>query len=292
VRIVEEGPVRTVVEALFRYGRSSACVHILVPRKGSGFEVAVRVFWNEKDRMLKLSLPTPFTDGSCRGQVAFGMEEFDRLGEELTAQKWVAVVSEDGRTALTAVNDRSHGFDFLGGELRLSLLRSAAYAAHPVADDIPIVPDDRFIPRIDQGERCFRFWLGGGQAADCLARIDRVALIKNEPPFALCAYPTGEGKRPEPAVLIDDEAVQLIALKRSEDAGSLVLRLYEPTGHGRSACVQVPALDMSRELTFGPFEIKTLAVSLATGRSVETDLLERESGPEPGSSTPDGKETV
>ncbi len=276
VRVVEEGPVRTVVEALFKYGRSYACVHYLVPRKGPGFELAVRVFWNEKDRMLKLSLPTPFKKGSCRGQVAFGVEEFDRIGEELAAQKWVAVVSDDRQSVLTVINDRTHGFDFQDGELRLSLLRSAAYAAHPVADDIPIVPDDRFIPRIDQGERCFRFWIGGGKAEECLRRIDQEALFKNEPPFALCCYPTGEGDRPEPAVLIEDEAVQLIALKRSEDAKRLVLRLFESTGRGRSARVQVPPLGARMDLAFGPFEIKTLAVDLGTGEAVETDLLERE----------------
>jgi alpha-mannosidase len=276
VRVVEEGPVRTVVEALFQYGRSYACVHYLVPRKGPGFELAVRVFWNEKDRMLKLSLPTPFKKGSCRGQVAFGVEEFDRIGEELAAQKWVAVVSDDRQSVLTVINDRTHGFDFQDGELRLSLLRSAAYAAHPVADDIPVVPDDRFIPRIDQGERCFRFWIGGGKAEECLRRIDQEALFKNEPPFALCCYPTGEGDGPEPAVLIEDEAVQLIALKRSEDAKRLVLRLFESTGRGRSARVQVPSLGARMDLAFGPFEIKTLAVDLGTGEVVETDLLERE----------------
>lgn len=292
VRVVEEGPVRTVVEALFKYGRSYACVHTLVPRKGSGFEVAIRVFWNEKDRLLKLSLPTPFQKGVCRGQVAFGVEEFDRFGEELVAQKWVAVVSNDRQSLLSVINDRTHGFDFQDGELRLSLLRSAAYAAHPVADDIPIVPDDRFIPRIDQGERRFRFWIGGGRAEECLPRIDREALLRNEPPFALCCYPGGEGNKPEPAVLIEDEAVQLIALKRSEDEARLVLRLFEPTGQGRSARVRVPPLGTCVDLVFGPFEIKTLAVDLGTGEAVETDLLEREIRGPAGSYTHGGGDTT
>ncbi len=279
VRIIEDGPVRTVVEALFKFGRSYACVHYLVPREGPGFEVAIRIYWNEKDRMLKLSLPSPFADGACRGQVAYGVEEFQRFGEELVAQKWVAVLSRDGQTALTVVNDRTHGFDFLDGELRLSLLRSAAYAAHPVADDIPILPHDRFIPRIDQGERCFRFWIGGGNAEECLQKVDRDALIRNEPPISLCCYPTGEGSIPGPAVLIEDKAVLLTALKRSEDERRLVLRLFEPTGRQRSAQVSVPILGVDLTLNFDPFEVKTLVVDLDTGKAVETDLLERENDP-------------
>ena len=82
VRVIEDGPVRTVVEALFKYNRSYACQRYKVPKKGTEFEIEVRVFWNEKDRMLKLSVPTPFQNGICVGQVAYGVEQFKRIGEE------------------------------------------------------------------------------------------------------------------------------------------------------------------------------------------------------------------
>jgi alpha-mannosidase len=277
VRIVEDGPVRTRVEALFRSGGSAACVHYLVPKQGRTFEMFIRVFWNEKDRMLKLSVPTPFGNGTCRGQVAFGVENFDRRGEELLAQKWAAVLSEDRRSVLTVSNIQTYGFDFQDGELRFSLLRSAAYAAHPVADDIPLVPDDRFIPRIDQGERLFRFRFSGGEASERMEHIDREALIFNEPPFVLCCHPLGGGEKPAPAVLLDNEVVQLTALKRSERGDRLVLRLFEPTGESRSCRLRVPAVETKAELSFGPFEVKTVAVDLDSGRVEETDLLERPS---------------
>ncbi len=275
VRIVEDGPVRTTVEALFRYGGSTACIHYLIPKQGRTVEMLIRVYWSEKDRMLKLSVPTPFRNGSCRGQVAFGVENFDRTGEERLAQKWVAVLSENRRSALTVSNLQSYGFDFQDGELRFSLLRSAAYAAHPVADDIPLVPDDRFIPRIDQGERLFRFQFSGGEASESLGHIDRDALVFNEPPLVLCCYPPGGGGKPAPAVLLDDEAVQLIALKRSENGDRVVLRLFEPTGKSRTCRLQVPAVKADMQLGFGPFEVKTVAVDLDAGQVEETDLLER-----------------
>ncbi len=286
VRIVEQGPVRTVVEALFQYERSTACVHYLVPENGTAFELAVRIYWNEKDRMLKLSVPTLFIRGSCRGQVAYGVEKFPSSDQERVAQKWVAALSEDRDAALSVINSRTYGFDYNQGELRFSLLRSAAYAAHPVADEIPIVPGHRFIPRIDQGEHVFRFWIGGGVADPCLQRLDQEALLKNEPPNVLCCYPTGLGRRILPAIICEEEGVTLTCLKRSEDGKSLILRFFESTGNKQEARIRLPLLDLSLDLVFDPFEIKTLEVTPKSRAIRETDLLERKIARDPQNDPP------
>ncbi len=274
VRVVEDGPVRTVVEAVFQYGTSYACLTYVIPKKETELEVRVRVLWNEKDRFLKLSVPSLFIKGACRGQVAYGVEEFDRFKEELLAQKWVATVSKDRLRALTVINSGTYGFDFSKGEVRLSLLRSPAYAGHPVGSK-PIVPQNRFRPRIDIGERMFSFWINGGHAADLLSRIDRSALVKNETPPVLCCFPSGEGKGHAPGVILDDEAVQVTAFKFAEDENRLVLRLFEPTGRKRSTRVEIPFLKLSFDVSLEKFEIKTFAIDLETKENVETDLLER-----------------
>ena len=275
LRLIEDGPVRSVVEALFKYNHSFACVHYVLPKEGRELEVKIRILWNEKDRMLKLSVPTCFKQGKCRGQVAYGVESFDHAAKELVAQRWVALVSEDEQLVLTLINDRTYGFDVSEGEIRPSLLRSAAYAAHPVADNIPILDQDRYIPRMDQGEHVYRFWIQGGQAAERLARIDREAAVKNAPPTALCCFPTGRGQIPLPVVILDDSCVILTAMKMAESSEQIVLRLFNPSGGACSARIQLPFIDHSFQLEFGPFEIKTLAVDPRTKDVVETDLLER-----------------
>jgi alpha-mannosidase len=275
VRVIEEGPVRTVVEALFQYNRSSLCVRYKIPKLGGPFEVEARVYWNEKDRMLKFSIPTVFSEGGCKGQVAYGVEDFKKRGVELAAQKWIGVHSLDNTYALTVINNGTHGFDFKDGELRISLLRSAAYAAHPVGDNIHLVPQDRFEPRIDQGERIFRFWIQGGKAAARFSSIDREALVKNEDPVVLVCAPSGLGKIPEPGVYLDDEIVQVIAMKKAEDRDWLILRLFEPTGEARTTKLTVPSRGLSFDVNFGGFEIKCLAVDLATDEVFEVDLMER-----------------
>ena len=274
VRIIEDGPVRTVVEAVFQYGFSYACLTYVLPKKGTELEIRVRVLWNEKDRMLKLSVPSLFTKGTCRGQVAYGVEEYDRFGEELLAQKWVAALSKDETRALTVMNSGTYGFDYSEGELRLSLLRSPAYAGHPVGSK-PIVPQNRFRPRMDIGERTFHFWINGGNADDILSAIDRNALVKNETPMVLCCFPSGKGKGHLPGVILDDEVVQVTTFKMAENKNRLVLRLFEPTGQKRSTRVEIPSLNLSFEVSLKKFEIKTFAIDLETKEIIETDLLER-----------------
>jgi len=275
VRIIEDGPVRTVVEALFKYNHSSICLRYKIPKEGSEFEVEIRVFWAEKDLMLKLSIPTPFQNGSPKGQVAYGVEDFSRMSEELVAQKWVGVVSADKRYALTVINDGTYGFDFADGELRFSLLRSAAYSAHPVEEGRPLVPQDRFEPRIDQGERIFRFWINGGEAIERFSRIDREALVKNETPMVLSCSPPGKGKKSLPSVLVNDAVVQLTTVKMAEENKWLLIRFFEPTGKKRKTRASIPCLNLEFDVSISGFEIKTMAVDLTTNKVFEVDLNER-----------------
>lgn len=275
VRIIEEGPMRTIVEALFKYKNSTLCLRYKIPKKGSEIEIEVRVYWQEKDRMLKLSLPTPFRDGKCRGQAAYGVEEFIRRGEELAAQKWLSISSHDGENALTVINNCIHGFDFADGELRLSLLRSAAYAGHPVADGIPIVRQDRFEQRIDQGERFFTLWINAGSAEERLLHIDREALVRNEPPMVLCYCPSGRGPKSGSGIILSDDVVQLTAAKMAEDKPWLIFRLFEPTGSERRTQVTIPYLDLEFPVSLQPFEIKSVAVEIESKKLFNVDLLER-----------------
>lgn len=275
VRVIEDGAVRTVVEALFKYGHSAICQRYKIPKQGSEIEVEVKVLWQEKDRMLKLSVPTAFEDGKSRGQVASGVEEFSRDGEELVAQKWVGVVSSDQKFALTVINSGTYGFDYAAGELRHSLLRSAAYAAHPVEEGRTLVPQDRFEMRIDQGERSFRFWINGGEASDRFSRIDREALVKNESPIALSYFPPGTGEQALPSVMVSDDVVQVSAVKMAEQNDWLLIRLFEPTGKERKTSLALPCLNMNFDVSLNGFEIKTMAVDLASREIFEVDLMER-----------------
>ncbi|MEW6356516.1 MAG: glycoside hydrolase family 38 C-terminal domain-containing protein [Planctomycetota bacterium] len=272
VRVIEDGDVRTVVEAVLSYESSAICQRYKLPKRGAEIEVEVRVHWNEKDRMLKLRIPTSGREQRYIGQVAYGVGDLPANGDEAVAQKWVAVVSRRDNRALTCINDGVYGSDFSAGVLRLTLLRSPAYSGHPIKDR-PIVMQDRYTPRIDQGERIFRFWINSGRCRQRLDLVDREALAKNEKPFALSFFPSGAGKKTMAAIVLSDPVVQCTAVKQAEDNDDLIIRLFEPTGRKRSTVVSIPALRQKRSVQLSGFEIKTLRASPRTRRLEEADLL-------------------
>ena len=261
---------------VFAYGQSSICQHYKLPRFGTEIEVEMRVFWNEKTKMLKLSIPTLDGNNKYLGQVAYGVEELPCNGDEAVAQKWVAVVSEKRNFALTCINDGIYGSDFSADGLRLTLLRSAAYSSAAASpDDDPFVPQDRFSSRMDQGERVFRFWFNGAGVAERLSRIDREALVKNEKPFALSFYPSGDGTKPKPLAVLSDNVVQITAIKQAENNNDLIIRLFEPTGRERTTILSLPFIRKKINISLGGFEIKTFRINPGTGKYNEVDLLER-----------------
>jgi alpha-mannosidase len=203
--------------------------------------------------------------------VAYGWETIRPNGDESVAQKWLAVVSD--QAALTVINDGTYGCDFAEGELRLSLLRAPAYSAHPDGRGLHL-PPDHLSPRADQGPHRFRFWLNGGPAGERLAAIDREALAHNEPPIVLSFMPSGEGKSPQPFVTVSDDAIQVTALKKSEEGDDLIIRLFEPTGQPRSATLALPFARLAWEVSLGAFEVQTHRVNWQTKTWAITSLME------------------
>jgi len=158
--------------------------------------------------------------------------------------------------------------------LRISLIRSAAYSGHPILD-WPILPQDRYLPRIDQGERLFNFWFNAGKRNERLEKIDRESLACNEKPFALSFFPSGEGKKVQPAAILDDKAIELTTLKQTETGGDFVIRMFEPTGKERSTTLSIPMLKIKKTIKFTKFEIKTLRVNVKTKTIREVGLMEK-----------------
>ena len=274
VRVVEDGPVRTVVEALMHYGHSFLALTYRLPKQGSEMELHVRVHWNEKDSMVKLALPAAFHDGAYWGQVAYGRDRLPGDEREVVAQKWVAAVSDAQDMAITCINDGVYGSDFPDNEIRMTLLRAPAYSAHPIGDR-KTVPQDRYTPRIDQGERQFTFWINAGPVDERMRRVDREALARNEKPMALSFYPSGEGAPPPPGIALADNTTLLTTCKRAEEGDGYILRLFEPTGEPRNTTLIVPALNMEKSVALRPFEIKSLLLDPTRRTLCEVDLLEQ-----------------
>jgi len=272
VRIIEDGDVRTVVEATFGYNDSYLVQRYYLPKNESWIDVETRVFWNEKDKMLKLSLPIHLETQKVLGQVAYGVQELPEDGTESIAQKWVAAVLDE-EMALSVLNNGTYACDFKDNELRLSLVRSPAYSALTDGKS-DFVPQDRFSPRIDQGERLFRFRINAGEAAERLSHVDREALIFNEEPMAVSFFPSGQEKPAGMLLQLSDDIVQVTAVKKSQRGDDLVVRLFEPTGLDRSTRLLIPSMNLNEKIDLEGYEIKTLLINQENQKIAEVNLLE------------------
>ena len=270
VRVVEDGKVRTVIEACFRYQDSRAVVRYFLPKRGAAMEAEVRLLFAEKDRMVKLSVPSRLKE-SYLGQVAFGVERLFMDGRETVAQQWTAAQG-DGKM-LTLLNNGVYGSDFAEGEIRTSLIRGAAYTAHPIGDRV-IMPQDRFSPRMDQGERLYRFVLEGGAAGERLEKASREAQILNEPPYALSFFPAESQGNPGCGVQLYGDGVMMSAMRPAQDGKGFIVRLFECTGKDRRARLSFPISGASAEVSLKPFEILTLRLNPSTGEIAEDGILE------------------
>ncbi len=274
VRVLEEGEARTVIEAVFGYGDSFAVQTYKIPKQGIEMEVQVRVFWNEKDRMLKWSVPSTLQNDRCLGQVACGIESLPTTGEEFVCQQWVMLADDKRNLSLSISNDGIYGSDCLDGELRLSLLRSPSYCGHPIGER-PIVPQDRFLPRIDQGERLFVFRVCGSALNSRLDSIEQEALVLNQKPMALSFFPSGHGQVVLSGVQIGNPVVQLQAIKQADDGEGWIVRIYNPSEIVSATSLKIPALRFEIQIRLAAFEVKTFRISEMGQLISEVDLMEK-----------------
>ncbi|MBR5472561.1 MAG: alpha-mannosidase [Clostridia bacterium] len=269
VHIIEDGDVETTVEATFGYKKSFAIVKYTLGETGD-LKIDVRVNWGEKQRLLRLDVPTALKDSVCVGEQPYGEEKLKDDFEENVSQKFIYV--SDNTDTLVAINNSIHAscFDSKSGNLKCTLLRSASYCAHPVNDRV-VMPQDRYMPYIDQGERDFSFMFTVGKTDEIKPRIARKAQHFNMRPMALSFYPTGIGKIPaSPLKLLGTDCITINAFKKADVGEGYIIRLFNPTATKQSC--NLAFYDTKTSVDFGAYEIKTIRFD---GKNFsETNLME------------------
>ena len=180
--------------------------------------------WNEvggPDRdgpMLKVAFPVDVTNGKARFEIPFGSIERPANGDEVPAQKWIDLSSNDYGVSL--LNNCKYGHDVNGNTMRLTLLRS------------PYEPD----PAPDKGHNEMVYSLyphsGDWKRADTVRRGYEL----NNPLIPL-ATDRHDGRLPaaHSFVRVSSSNLVVTALKKAEDSDDLILRFYECKGGSGNA---------------------------------------------------------
>ena len=268
VHVIESGDVRLVVEAVFGFKTSRATVKYIIS-ENDGLKIDVRVNWNEKQKLIKLNVPACFGANECIGEQPYGREVLKKELEENVSQKYIALYSSE--KAILAVNNGVYGssFDDENESLKITLMRSPSYCAHPIDNRI-VVPQDRAMPYIEQGERDFSFSFNFGNKETILNKASRIAQHFNMSPMVLSFYPTGVGSLPDsPVKITGNDNVNITAFKKAENNDGYVIRIFNPTENSQNCVVSFKNSEKSVDL--GAFEIKTLRCDETI---TETDLME------------------
>lgn len=267
--IVADGPLQLRIRCRFEIGDKSTVTqdmvfHSTTPR----VDFETQVDWRETHKLLKAGFDTTIFASEARHEIQFGHLlrpthrnlTTDRARFEVSNHKWTDL--SDAHYGISILNDCKYGISVLGGDMRLTLLKSG------------IRPDYR----ADNGLHRFDYAMLPHEGPFSAAAVIRPAYEFNIPVAAVsgcCASPMSLAS-------VDAANVLIETIKWAEDGKALVLRLYEAEG-ARTRCKlsfgvnttraaasdmleaeqnQLPIAANALELDFRPFEIKTVRVEV------------------------------
>jgi len=262
VQVIEDGEIYLGIEAFFEKDNTRARVGYKIYKNNDYVDVDVSVFLGDVDKFIKLKIPV-CQEGRLVGQTAFGTEPLFTDGRENVSHRFIAM--EYGDKCLAVMNTHTYGSHYENGALYLSLVRGISYCAHPILER-PIIPNERFVKKVDQGENSFSFRLGVVERS----KLERATQEFTQKPYALNIFPTKATMEKKVfAVSTEDETVALVTMKKADERDAVIFRLQNNTENtvDTALCVEGKRLP----LHFGKFEVKTVVYE--NGELTESDRM-------------------
>lgn len=265
-RILHSGAIRTISEAIYTYSHSKIVFRTISYPDFPAIEYKLRIHWNEEQQRLKLSIPTILNSDNVLCEVPGGVINRPADGEEHVHGRWIMLSdnSDDNDNAIGICNDGQHGFDFKDGELRLSVLRSAAYC-HEQGFKIDELPYRKFA---DLGVHDVRLVITVGTVAEVRNRMEGLSQWLLMPPKVYSHLPYGtygdmqprDNLKSDKAIVksllsLKPESMKMLSLQKCENEDALELRLQETLGKQTQTICKFD--DITIESDFKPYQIKT-----------------------------------
>lgn len=270
VRLIEPGPVRARIRVKACYEGSELVLDYLLGAGEGHVEIRGEIDWRDAWKVVKLAWPASVKTDTCTAEIPYGTIERPADGDEEPMQQWVDVSDERG--GLTVANNNRYSHSVHGGEIRITLLRSPAYAFH---DPHPIdyEGDNRIT---DRGPQAFRLALIPHQGSWRKANVQAVARQLNMPPNVLIeTYHRGKLPAVLEVVRCDKPGVEVGVIKQAEDGKALIVRACEWHGRKTKARIELPVTGRAWTTTLKAGEVKTFLVPDRKAAKVrEVSMLE------------------
>ncbi|AWN21956.1 alpha-mannosidase [Deinococcus irradiatisoli] len=278
IEVTEAGPVRASLRVHTRWRQSRAVQQFTLYAGSREIGGQLTLDWHEAHHAAQLVFPCALSGAKATFSLPYGCAECPADGQEEPVQAWLDVSGtarrENGQACpagLSLLSDGPSSASVLGGELRLTLLRSPVYAHHDPATLDPA----RTYTVTDQGRHTVRWqavphggdWVAAG-VPDLAEQLQQPALLTRE-----YVHPGTLPQQLSAARLEGLETVSLTALKQAEDGSDLIVRLHE--WGGRASRGALHWAGQAVPVSLRPHQVLGLRLGTA-GEVQEVNFLEEE----------------
>ena len=274
VQVLEQGPLRGALRAEYAFGRSRLWLDIYLEHDRRALELRGKVWWLERQRMLKMAFPVNVAAESATHEIPYAALTRPNNGEEEPIQQWIDLA--EATAGLAVINDGRYSVSVVGQEIRQTILRSVPYAwskckMYPWPGENIDWQDADWLQ--DQGIEEFRLLLMPHDGDRDAVHVAQAARLFNRHP-ALMVESSHGGTLPvrDGLLQLDGEHVRVEVVKGAEDGRGIILRAVETAGRPAMASLRIKGVDAPYEMTFAPWEIKTYRIF--DGKIGEEGMLE------------------
>lgn len=225
VRVVEEGPVRVVVEVKREKAGSHYTHWYRLDAGGGGrrLEVHNRVDWKTKGQMLKAIFPLTASNSEGTWDLGIGVirrPNAESIRYEVPGQQWADITHSDGSYGVSVLSDYKVGWHKSDDNtLNLTFIHS------PSSNNLGY-QGDRFVHR-------FKFGVYGHAGDWREGQSVKQGKRFNQPLAGVQAEPHDGIAKQFSLLSTDNEKVELMTVKKAERTDEVVVRVREITGNRR-----------------------------------------------------------
>jgi alpha-mannosidase len=231
VQLIDNNPMRAVVRVTRNWDKSKFVQNIVLETGSDQAVVVNNIDWHETHILLKAAFALSATSPFATFEIPYGTiqrpttrnNSWEKAKFEVPAQRWADL--GNAQHGFSLINDSKYGYDAVGDQLRLTLLRS------------PVWPD----PNADRGPQHFSFALYPHAGSWQQAMTVRHGYEFNFPLTAMQVQPhTGALPAEHSFVSVAPSDIVLTAMKKAEDTHSLEFHFYEWAGKSGELALRVP----------------------------------------------------
>ncbi len=271
IKKMEHGEIRKSMAVNYEHGKST--LTLIFNIYGNDENIVIKNYLNndEKQSVIKLSIPLNIYNPCIINEVPYGFERRDIIhGQEEFTHSYISVMDEN-RYGMIISSDSKYAYDFKEDTLNLTILRSPIYAQGNHLKEI----NNTHFKFIDKGYQEFTVLLGLNNDIDG-AKCKKASDLINGKVYAL--FDTcHEGHLKDKSYSFienSNDNINISVVKISEDEEGIILRAYECSGFYNKTLLNIALFNIHVELSFKPFEIKTLNITRDGNGIIEVNAIE------------------